>query len=362
MQQHHARRLPNGLLSGFARILLVSISVSSTTSVAATMTNTQTTSVAATMTHTQMKTLTLFSRSVAVDPPETQRQAQSLSSRSAPCQLNCANGGHCEYTGSDQAQLSHDIQSGNLVQTCVCQPGFVGMGCEIPSPCGVLEVQDTQCDYCTVVADEMSKFAGMMCRKPFTEYCSSATATTDFCTNGGKCMASFVAANLAPGNTTANSQFAGLGCICNPAFYGPHCELLKLPRHVDDPDILTLSPFDSSLTTKDSESDNSNNISGNSDNDSSRNSDSISNDNKSMDLTSTFTLTVLGASLASFLMIVAGSVIIRRSRHQREVRRRQLHGPDMPASGLMRGGYAGGEQTQGAAEFASLTRASRNII
>jgi hypothetical protein len=358
--QHHARRLPNGLLSGFARILLVSItiSISSTISVAAT----------ATMTDTQMKTLTLFGRSVAADPPETLRQAQTLSSRSAPCQLNCANGGHCEYTGSDEAQLSHDIQSGHLVQICVCQPGFVGMGCEIPSPCGVLEVKDTQCDYCTVVADEMSKFAGMMCRKPFTEYCSAATATTDFCTNGGKCVASFVAANLAPGNTTANSQFAGLGCICNPAFYGPHCELLKLPRHVDDPDILTLASVGSSSsgtisTTKDSESDNSNDISisGNSDNDSSSNSDSISNnDNKSLDLTSTFTLTVLGASLASFLMIVAGSVIIRRSRHQREVRRRHLHGPDMPASGLMRGGYAGGEQST--AEFASLTSAGRNVI
>jgi hypothetical protein len=370
--QHHARRLPNGLLSGLARIFLVSITISISS----------TTSVAATMTHSQMRTLTLLSRNIAVAPPQTHRQTQTLSSRSAPCQLNCANGGHCEYTGSDDAQLSHDIQSGHLVQKCICLPGFVGMGCEIPSPCGV---QDTQCDYCTIVADEMSKFAGMMCRKPFTEYCNAVTATTDFCTNGGKCMASFVAAHLAPGNTTANSQFAGLGCICNPAFYGPHCELLKLPHHTDDPEILTLASVGSSssgtiLTTRDSESDNSSNSgvnSSNNGNDSSNNSNNSNNSNdsndsndssnssnsisnKSLDLTSAFSLTVLVASVASFLIVVAGSVLIRRSRHQREARRRHLYGRDMPGSGLMRGGYAGSEQY--AAEFASLTRAGRNII
>jgi hypothetical protein len=367
--QHHARRLPYGLLSGFARILLLSTAISisrgSTTSVAA-----------ATMTHTTRidEALNLLSRkSVAATSTQSRRQTQTLSSRSAPCRLNCANGGHCEYTGTDEAQLSHDIQSGNLVQTCVCLPGFVGMGCEIPSPCSGVgqEEQDTQqCDYCTVVADEMSKFAGMMCRKPFTEYCNAATATTDFCTNGGKCVASFVAAHFAPGNTTANSQFAGLGCICNPAFYGPHCELLKLPQHVDvnptlfDTETFTMASGDgstngSSATTGDSESDSSNLSSSNND------SNDSSNNNKSLDFTSVFSVTVLVASIAGFLIVVAGSVLIRRSRQQREAKRRHLYGHHdnvMPSagSGLMRGGYGGGEQ--GAAEFMALTRAGRNII
>jgi hypothetical protein len=362
--QHHARRLLYGPLSGFARILLLSITVSISS----------TSSVAATMTHTRVEALTLLSRSAAsTTTTQSRRQAQTLSNRSAPCRLNCANGGHCEYTGTDEAQLAHDIQSGRLVQTCVCQSGFVGMGCEIPDPCGE---QDTQCDYCTAVADEMSKFAGMMCRKPFTEYCNAATATSDFCTNGGKCMASFVAAHLAPGNTTANSQFASLGCICNPAFYGPHCELLKLPHHVDvNPTLFDTETFTtasggsstngSSATTRDSESDNSINSNNISSNDSSNNDsdDSSSNKNKSLDLTSTFNLAVLVASIASFLIIVAGSVLIRRSRKQRIARRRHIYGHDMPSasSGLMRGGYAG-DGEQGAAEFVALTRAGRNII
>ena len=323
-----------------------------------------TASVAATMTHTQIETLTLLSRSVAgTTSTQSRRQTQTLSSRSTPCRLNCANGGHCKYKGTDEAQLSHDIQSGRLVQTCVCQPGFVGMGCEIPSPCGAQEEQGTQCDYCSVVADEMSKFAGMMCRKPFTEYCNAATATTDFCTNGGKCMASFVAAHFAPGNTTANSQFAGLGCICNPAFYGPHCELLKLPHHVDvnptlfDTETFTTTSGDSSTngvsSTTDSESDNSNNDG----NDSNKT-------NNSLDFTSTFNVTVLVASIASFLLIVAGSVLIRRFRHQRGARTRHLYGHDMPSAsgGLMRGGYGVGGEQGGAAEFVALTRAGRNII
>lgn len=351
--QHHARRLPYGQLLGFARILLLSISISSATSVANTVT------------HTQMQTLTLSRRSVTATTSETRRQTQTLSSRSAPCQLNCANGGYCEYIGTDEAKLAHDIQSGHLVQKCVCLPGFVGMGCEVPSPCGEQEQQDTRCDYCTIIADEMSKFAGMMCRKPFTEYCNAATATTDFCTNGGKCMASFVAAHFAPGNTTANSQFAGLGCICNPAFYGPHCELLKLPHHADDNQILldtekftttsgassTSNTTSTSEATRDSESD-TNSISD-------TNTNSISdNTNNSLDFTSVFSVTVLVASVASFLAIVVGAVTIRRYRDLLAARRRH-HGYVMPASsGIMRGGGSG----ESAAEFAPLTRAGRNII
>jgi hypothetical protein len=316
------------------------------------------------MTPTRIEARTQLSKSVAATTAESRRQTQTLPSRSAPCRLDCANGGRCEYTGTDEAQLSHDIQSGRLVQTCVCLPGFVGMGCEIPSPCaGDHEEQGTQCDYCTVVADEMSKFAGMMCRKPFTEYCNAATATTDFCTNGGKCMASFVAAHFAPGNTTANSQFAGLGCICNPAFYGPHCELLKLPHHVDvnptlfDTETFTTASVDSSTngssaTIRDTESDKSNNSNSNK-------------NNKILDVTSVFNATVLVASVASFVIVVAVSMLIRHFRHQRLARRRHLYGNDMPSasSGLMRGGYGGASGEQGgAAEVVALTRAGRNII
>jgi hypothetical protein len=78
-----------------------------------------------------------------------------------------------------------------------------------------------------------------MCRRPYTEYCAKdlynakqekQQPPTTFCTNGGKCRGSILAAQLAPRNTTVNELYQNLGCICPPEFYGPHCEILRYTR------------------------------------------------------------------------------------------------------------------------------------
>jgi hypothetical protein len=83
------------------------------------------------------------------------------------------------------------------------------------------------------VAEEVSRFAGLMCRNPYTEFCADKydpKESTSFCTNGGKCKSSFISAQVAPGNTTINNEYRHLGCVCPKEFYGPHCELLKYDR------------------------------------------------------------------------------------------------------------------------------------
>jgi hypothetical protein len=354
--QYHARRLSHRLLLSFAQLVLCSISISISSTTGAVV-------------------------SAATATKQTQMQRQTLSSRSAPCRLNCANGGYCKYTGIDEDQLAYDIQSGQLVQKCVCPPGFVGMGCEVPSPCEEQEQQqeqqDTQCDYCTAVADEMSKFAGMMCRKTYTEYCNRASASSDFCTNGGKCKAGLLAALFAPGNTSANSQFADIGCVCNPAFYGPHCEFLKLRHHVDDnlhrldPEPLTTaslvwgtsSTSSTTATTRDSESsNNSSDISiSNTINSTSSNITGTSERNNNHDAANIFSMNMLFAAVASFLTVVAGSVTIRRCLDQREANKRH-HRHTMPYAGSKIYRNGGGRDEDRAVEFALLTRAGRNII
>jgi hypothetical protein len=69
-----------------------------------------------------------------------------------------------------------------------------------------------------------------MCRNPYTEYCSGEydpEGILTFCTNGGKCKSDFIAAKVAPGNLSVNQDYQHLGCVCNKAFYGPHCEFLR---------------------------------------------------------------------------------------------------------------------------------------
>jgi len=41
-----------------------------------------------------------------------------------------------------------------------------------------------------IVADDVSKFAGAMCRSPATEYCN--VGDISFCTNGGSCRVNIV--------------------------------------------------------------------------------------------------------------------------------------------------------------------------
>jgi hypothetical protein len=277
----------------------------------------------------------------------------STTTTNARCRLNCANGGYCSYKETDQAQLAHDIQSGQLVQKCTCPPGFGGMGCEITgasvcklperrcndgSDCAQRNNGEYTCD--CLVADRVSKFAGMMCRKTFTEYCNTASAATDFCTNGGKCKGSFVAAHLAPGNTSANAAFANLGCICNPAFYGPHCEFLKVPHH-----------------QLDSESDGGIALLNNNNN----------NNNNDDDAKTAFPITVLVAAVAGILSVFLGSVTLRRFRYQSMSRRQQQQqhqqqgqhqGRNLGTGNIIRGE----EENNSAVEFAPLTRAGRNII
>lgn len=157
------------------------------------------------------------------------------------CTLSCENGGYCSYVATDIDVLTHEVQSGQLIQKCICQPGFGGLGCEIEVeecavpermchnglPCVETAAGDWKCD-CNI-ADGVSSFAGSMCRKPYTEYCSGKFREADltFCTNGGKCKSDFIAAEVAPGNFSVNEHYQHLGCVCNSDFYGPHCEFLR---------------------------------------------------------------------------------------------------------------------------------------
>lgn len=119
------------------------------------------------------------------------------------CDLQCMNDGVCRFDGSqDQHELQHKIQSGKLVMKCICPLNFIGMACDIED-----KNNNNEC----AEADSLSLFAGEQCRKPFTEYCASLKHSVgghvSFCTNGGKCKSDYLAAQIAPGNTTANLLF-----------------------------------------------------------------------------------------------------------------------------------------------------------
>ena len=80
--------------------------------------------------------------------------------------------------------------------------------CHNGAPCSQNKDGEWGCD-CSI-ADVMSPFAGKMCRKPITEYCSGKFqpgAALSFCTNGGRCLADFIAAQVAPGDTSVNKKF-----------------------------------------------------------------------------------------------------------------------------------------------------------
>jgi hypothetical protein len=140
----------------------------------------------------------------------------------ASCDLECANGGYCTLVQGTEAELAHEAQSGLLIEVCVCRPGFTGVACDnileqcaLPErlchnkvPCKRDSNGDWGCD-CSI-AESLSNFAGSMCRSPITEYCTGkfdSNSALSFCTNGGRCLADFIAAKIAPGDTTVNKKY-----------------------------------------------------------------------------------------------------------------------------------------------------------
>jgi hypothetical protein len=139
------------------------------------------------------------------------------------CNLQCANDGYCTLVEGTTEELERTAQSGRLIEKCVCQPGFSGLTCSqkieqcnFPeqkchngSSCTQNELGEWGCD-CSQ-ADELSAFAGHQCRNPTTEYCTGTydpNAALSFCTNGGRCLSDFLAAEVAPGDTAFNSAYA----------------------------------------------------------------------------------------------------------------------------------------------------------
>ena len=106
---------------------------------------------------------------------------------------------------------------GSLREICVCPMGFAGLTCSEPTEAlerchhhgdthvcrnGGLcrptldndaekehgEEAEWRCD--CAIADKVNNFAGAMCRRPATEYCSGDGSK--FCTNGGSCVSNLV--------------------------------------------------------------------------------------------------------------------------------------------------------------------------
>eukprot|EP00934_Nitzschia_sp_Nitz4_P000171 Nitzschia sp. Nitz4//scaffold40_size135432//93038//93971//NITZ4_003256-RA/size135432-snap-gene-0.132-mRNA-1//-1//CDS//3329551255//171//frame0 len=167
---------------------------------------------------------------------------------SVPCTLSCENGGYCSFVESTSEELAHLAQSGHLIEKCVCPAGYGGVGCEyevgecntsdLTCPNGRACEMDASGEWgcqCSV-ANEVSSFAGHQCSSPATEYCSGQYVEgveVSFCTNGGRCLGDFIAAEVAPGDTNFNKVYQYRGCKCPTNFYGPHCEFLNIEGDED---------------------------------------------------------------------------------------------------------------------------------
>ena len=151
------------------------------------------------------------------------------------CEMNCEHG-FCEYVGGNQNTHQLSYQSGRMLQRCVCHDGWTGTGCELEAQqCDMAtgkcpngrDCENGNCDCST--ADALSPVASRQCRNPYTEYCSSAynpNVELSFCTNGGVCRGSLMAAQVAPGDTSVNALYEREGCVCPREYYGPHCEFI----------------------------------------------------------------------------------------------------------------------------------------
>ena len=138
------------------------------------------------------------------------------------CDLECVNDGYCTLVEGTTEELTRASQSGHLIEKCVCPPGFSGLACEqtvdectFPerqchngAPCTQNDLGEWGCDCSS--AYEMSAFAGRQCKNPVTEYCTGKYdpyAALSFCTNGGRCVSDFLAAEISPGDTAFDSAF-----------------------------------------------------------------------------------------------------------------------------------------------------------
>mmetsp|Transcript_27008 Transcript_27008/g.79803 ORF Transcript_27008/g.79803 Transcript_27008/m.79803 type:complete len:282 (-) Transcript_27008:621-1466(-) len=161
----------------------------------------------------------------------------------AICDLPCENGGYCSLLPGDKKELSNRAAAGDLLEKCVCRPGYEGTTCELAVeecsdfesvrqqtcrsgvPCKRIAIAGSGiarygCD--CGVAMSVSRFAYEMCRQPATEYCgrSNSIQANSFCTNGGSCAGNLGLRKVDKG------PFQHEGCVCPPEFHGPHCEYL----------------------------------------------------------------------------------------------------------------------------------------
>lgn len=171
------------------------------------------------------------------------------------CSLNCANNGICQFLDGTLEELQKQMQSGLMIMKCQCTVGYTGMGCEqarpicnlqtLKCPNGIpceafLNSSPTQYHCDCSVADRISTTTARFCRNTYTEYCSSSIShgsNISFCTNGGKCMADIISAEVAPFNTSVNAHYEHAGCICPSEYDGPHCEFLRGPTIISPPEI-----------------------------------------------------------------------------------------------------------------------------
>lgn len=143
------------------------------------------------------------------------------------CNLQCDNGGvcslqplnahpsnsvHAKEQQHSKSQIEQAPTDGHLAEFCLCPPSYTGLTCSEPTnsmnecyhyqgnhrckgggfcrplytstyDLEVMKEQIWKCD--CLVADNVSNFAGAMCRDPSTEYCDQEG--NSFCTNGGTC-------------------------------------------------------------------------------------------------------------------------------------------------------------------------------